>query len=168
MDTLLLMLLRVVHIGAGLFWVGAMIILALFILPAARSAGPTGQQVMVDIMMTRRLAVYLPISAVLSTLAGLTLFWRNDSLSGGAWARSPMGTGMSVGAAAAILAAIIGMGVSSPAARKLVRAGTPGAGGATLTPEQRASLQRRVTLGSTSAMVLLIIATLAMSVARYL
>jgi uncharacterized membrane protein len=165
-NQLLVQLLRVIHIGAGLFWVGGVIIIGAFIFPAARAAGATGQQVLMDIMLKRKLATYLPIAAALTTLAGLTLFWRNESLSGGTWSRSPMGTGMSVGAAAAILAAIIGMGVASPAARKMARANIPGA--EPLSPEKRGSLQRRAELGSQAAMALLIVSTVAMAVARYL
>jgi uncharacterized membrane protein len=165
-STSLLLLLRVVHIGAGIFWVGGAIIAGFFIMPAARATGASGQQVLMDIMLKRKLAVYLPIAAMLTTLAGLTLFWRNESLSGGVWAQSSMGKGMSVGAAAAILAAIAGMAIAAPSAKKLARSAMPGA--EPLTPEQRASLQKRAAVGSQAATILLIIATMAMAVARYL
>jgi uncharacterized membrane protein len=158
----LVLLLRVVHIVGAAFWLGGIMVLGLFLLPAARKVGTSGQEMLVEVMMRRKLAVYLPLAAVLTTLAGLALFWNNVSLSGGAWARSPMGKGMSFGAATAILAAIIGMGISSPAARKLVTSG------ASLSPEERARLAKRAGLGSQVALVLLLIAALAMSVARYL
>ena len=168
MDQLLLLSLRIIHIGAGLFWVGAVLVVGLFVLPAARSAGSSGQQVLVDIMMNRRLATYIPVAAVLATIAGLILFWRNESLSGGVWSRSPMGLGMSVGAAASILASVVGMGVSGPAAKKLALAGRPGGGAPTMSGEERASLQKRAAVGSLWSMILLIVATLAMAIARYL
>ena len=162
----LVVLLRVIHIGAGIFWVGGVIVAGMFIMPAARAGGASGQQVLMDIMLKRKLAVYLPIAAVLTTLAGLTLFWHNESISNGVWAQSSMGRGMSVGAAAAILAAIFGMGLSAPSAKKLARSAMPGA--APLSPQQIASLQRRAAIGSVAAMILLVVATLAMAVARYL
>jgi uncharacterized membrane protein len=162
----LLMLLRVIHIGSGIFWVGGVVVVGVFVMPAARATGVSGQQMLMDIMLKRKLATYLPIAAVLTTLAGLTLFWRNESLSGGVWAQSSMGKGMSFGAAAAILAAILGMAVAAPSAKKLARSAMPGA--EALTPQQVESLQRRAELGSQGAMILLIVATLAMAVSRYL
>jgi uncharacterized membrane protein len=162
----LLMLLRVIHIGAGIFWVGGVVVVGVFVMPAARATGASGQQMLMDIMLKRKLATYLPIAAMLTTLAGLTLFWRNESLSGGVWAQSSMGKGMSFGAAAAILAAIAGMAIAAPSAKKLARSGAPGT--EPLTPQQLESLQRRAALGSQAAMVLLIVATLAMAVSRYL
>jgi uncharacterized membrane protein len=168
MDQLVLLSLRIIHVGAGLFWVGAVLVVGLFILPASRNAGASGQQLLIDIMMKRRLAAYIPVAAVLTTLAGLILFWRNESLSAGAWSRSPMGMGMSVGAAAAILASVVGMGISGPAGKKLALAGASGSSGPALSAEERASLQKRAALGSVWSMILLIIATLAMAIARYL
>ena len=167
MEHLWLLSLRIVHIGAGLFWVGAVVITGLFIYPATRAAGASGQQVLVEIMLKRKLAMTLPISAVLTTLAGLTLFYHNQALSNDLWARSPMGKGMSFGAAAAVLAAIIGIGVASPMARKLAAASMPGAAVA-LSPEQRGALQKRAAMASQATMVLVVIATIAMAVARYL
>jgi uncharacterized membrane protein len=158
----LVLLFRVVHILGAVFWLGGIIVLGLFLLPAARKVGPNGQEMLVEVMMRRKLGIYLPVAAVLTTLAGLALFWNNMKLSGGAWAHSAMGRGMSFGAASAILGAIIGMGVASPAARKMVTSG------ASLAPEERARLAKRAGLGSQVALVLLLIAALAMSVARYL
>lgn len=165
-NSLLLMLLRVVHIGAGIFWVGGVIVAGLFIMPAARATGASGQQVLMDIMLKRKLATYLPLAAVLTTLAGITLFWRNQALTGGMWVQSGMGKGMSFGAAAAILASIFGMGISAPSAKKLALSALPGA--EPLSPQQLASLQRRAALGSQASMILLIVATLAMAMSRYL
>jgi uncharacterized membrane protein len=167
MGETIVLVLRAIHILAGIFWVGGAVIVGLFIFPAIRAAGASGQPVLVEIMLRRKLAVYIPLSAVLTMLAGFALFYRNMSLSGGAWARSPMGGGMSVGVVTAIIAAIFGMGVAAPAARKLAGAGQA-AGAPALTADERTRLQKRAQLGSVVAMVMLVVAATAMAVARYL
>ena len=145
MNDAMLLTLRTVHILAGLFWVGGVFIVGLFILPAARALGPAGMPVIQHIMLGRKLAVYLPVSAVLTVLAGAALYWKDMALTGGAWRTSPMGQGMTFGAAAALLAVVIGMGVASPAAKKLAT------GGPTLSDGDRARLGRRAGIGSTPA-----------------
>jgi uncharacterized membrane protein len=162
----LLLTLRVVHILAGVFWVGGVFIAGLFILPAARAVGPAGIPMIQHIMLRRKLSVYLPISAMLTVIAGAILYWRDMSLTGGAWRRSPMGMGMTFGAATAIIAVILGMGIAAPAAKKLSGAGAPGA--PPLSDEERIRLGKRAALGSTASMAFLLAATVAMAIARYL
>ena len=116
------------------------------------------------IMGKRKLPVYFMALGILTTLAGLLLMMRNISLTDGMWARSPMGMGISAGAAAAILALIVGMTISAPTAKKL---GPPGPGAAPLTDEQRAALMKRLALGGRLTLVLLSISALFMATARY-
>jgi len=75
-----------------------------------------------------------------------------------------MGIGISIGAASAILALIIGMTVSAPAAKRL---GPPRPGAAPLTDEERAALTKRLALGGRMTFVLLSISALFMATARY-
>jgi len=164
-NAVVLFLLRAIHVVGGVLWVGGVVTVNLFLIPASEAVGPPAQPMMQFIMGRRKLPVYLMVLGILTTLAGLLLMMRNVSLTDGAWARSPMGIGISIGAAAAILALIVGMTVSAPAARRMSGPPTPGA--APLTDEQRAALMRRVTLGSRAAFVLLTIAALLMATARY-
>ena len=160
-----LLLLRAIHIIGAVFWVGGVVVLTLFVLPAARSVGPSGQQMLMDIMLRRKLSVYLIAAAIITIVAGFVLYGRNMSLSAGAWGRSPMGIGMSVGAICSVVAVIIGMSVSAPAAKKLAAAGAPGA--TPLSDEDRNRLQRRGALASHVVLFLLAIAALTMATARY-
>jgi len=164
-NAIVLFLLRAIHVVGGVLWVGGVVVVSLFLLPATQAVGPAAQPMMQFIMGRRKLSVYLMIVGILTTLAGVLLMMRNISLTDGAWARSPMGIGMSAGAAAGILALIVGMTVSAPAARRMT--GPPKPGVAPLTDEQRASLMRRVALGSRTTLVLLSIAALLMATARY-
>jgi uncharacterized membrane protein len=164
-NAIVLFLLRAIHVVGGLLWVGGVLVVSVFLLPAAQTLGPAAQPVMQFIMTKRKLPVYLMGAGILTTLAGLLLMMRNVSLTGGAWARSPMGIGISIGAAAAILALIVGMAVSAPAARRLSAPPKPGA--APLTGEQRAALMRRLSLAGRATLILLCIAALFMATARY-
>jgi len=160
-NAVVLFLLRAIHIVGGVLWVGGVVVVGLFLLPATQAVGPAAQPMMQFIMGRRKLPVYMMSLGVVTTLGGLLLFYRNVSLTGGAWARSPMGVGISVGAAAAILALIVGMTVSAPAAKKMN--GPPDS----MTPEQRAVLMRRLTLGARLTFFLLLVSALFMATARY-
>jgi uncharacterized membrane protein len=160
-NAVVLFLLRAIHVVGGVLWVGGIVLVSLFVLPAVQTLGPAAQPVMQFIMGKRKLPVYFMGLGIVTTLAGVLLMMRNITLTGGVWARSPMGRGISAGAAAAILALIVGMAVSAPTARRL----TPGA--APLTEEQRAALTRRLALASKTTLVLLSISALFMATARY-
>jgi uncharacterized membrane protein len=163
-NAVVLFLLRAIHVVGGVLWVGGVVVVTLFLLPATQALGPAAQPVMQFIMGRRKLPVYLMLLGILTTLAGVLLMMRNMSLTGGMWARSPMGIGISVGATAAILALVVGMTVSAPTAKRL---GPPQPGAAPLTDEQRAALMKRLALGSRLTFILLAIAALFMATARY-
>lgn len=160
-----LFLLRAIHIVGGVLWVGGLMLLTFYFLPASRSLGPSAQPMMQELMGRRKLPVYLMTLAIATTLAGILLMIRNISLTDGAWARSPMGIGISIGAATAIIAVVIGMTVSAPAAKRL--GGPPKPGEAPLSDDERAALMRRTALASRVVLTLLAISALTMATARY-
>ena len=164
-NAVVLFLLRAIHVVGGVLWVGGVVVVTFYLLPATLAVGPAAQPMMQFIMGRRKLSVYLMLVAILTTLAGVLLMVRNISLTDGAWARSPMGIGISAGAAAAILALIVGMAVNAPAAKRM--SGPPKPGVPPLTDEERAGLMRRIAFGSRVTMILLSIAALLMATARY-
>jgi uncharacterized membrane protein len=164
-NAVVLFLLRAIHVVGGVLWVGGVVIVTFYLLPASLAVGPAAQPMMQFIMGRRKLSIYLMLVGILTTLAGVLLMVRNVSLTDGAWARSPMGMGISAGAASAILALIVGMSVNAPAARRM--AGPPKPGVPPLTDEQRAALMRRIAFGSWTTMILLAISALLMATARY-
>jgi uncharacterized membrane protein len=162
-----MLLFRLLHIFAGVLWVGGVVFVALFIQPAVRATGPAGGQVMGYLLTKTRLATYFPAVAGLNVLAGLFLMWRDVS-GGGNWAATRSGMTISIGALAAILAFIIGgamvgrsMGEIS---RILVASGGPPQGDAAT---RLAALQARVQSGTKIVLPLLIVAVIAMAVGRY-
>jgi uncharacterized membrane protein len=162
---IVLFLLRAIHIGVGVFWIGSVLLVTFYLLPAARATGAAGGQVLQEIMLRRKAPVHLILAGWVTILAGVGLYMRNMSTSHGAWARSPMGIGISIGALAAFLGLMIGMIVNGPTARRITLAGMPGA--APLSDAERASLARRLRIGSITTTLLLVISVVTMATARY-
>lgn len=167
----LMMVLRLVHILGGLFWVGSAAILTWFLFPAQRAAGAGGGSVMQEIMGRRRLGMWMGIAAVATLLSGFALYGRNAALSNGSWPSSPTGIGYGIGALAALLGLGLGMGIGGPMGRRLQRLGAT-LGASAGPPDQSvvremARLQRRSTLVMRLAVVLLLVAAATMATARY-
>lgn len=70
MDVLVL---RLIHIGAGAFWVGAVFTFFLFVQPAAVAIGPDGAKFTYQLIHHRRLGDVILSAAVVTVLAGLWL-----------------------------------------------------------------------------------------------
>jgi uncharacterized membrane protein len=170
-DPTLTIVLRLVHILAGVFWVGSILLIAGFLVPTVRSSGPEGGRFMQQLMVQRRLPVFLGIAMLLTVLSGVTLYARLAGAGHGAWASSGPGIGYGVGGLAAILGAIVGGAISGPAGRKLAVIGQKAAQGGGLSGEEQAEMRRlqaRSTLGSRATAILLAVAAGAMAIARYL
>jgi uncharacterized membrane protein len=171
-DQTITVLLRLIHILAGIFWVGSMLLVAGFLFPAVRASGREGGRVMQHLMQQRRLPVYLAVAMLLTVLSGLTLYARLAAATHGAWASTTPGIAYGVGGLASILGAIAGMLISGSAGRRMAAIGSQNAGQTSgPSPDQQAEiarLQGRMVLGSRIAAGLLVIAAAAMATARYL
>jgi hypothetical protein len=164
-------ILRLIHILAGVFWVGTTLAVVRFLLPAVAATGPAGGVVMREIVLRRRLPVALLGSGGITILAGLGLYGFEQAGSNGAWAHSPMGITISIGAVLSIIAVIFGAVRVRPAAMKLSAlgeklAGTSGPPAADVVAEMD-RLRAQLTSGTSLVAVLLVLATAAMAVARY-
>lgn len=167
----LLIIARVIHIAGGVFWVGSAIFLALFLFPTVREMGPDGSKVAQSLMQRRKLSVYMNVAAGLAMLSGFWLYGRMIATTPG-WGGSRQGMIFGVGGVCAVLAAIVGNALNSRSAKKMAVIGASiQANGGPPTAEQGqriAQLQQRLALGLKLVTVFLIIAVLAMSVARYM
>jgi uncharacterized membrane protein len=170
-DRTITLLLRLVHILAGIFWVGAIFVVAGFLLPTMRATGREGGRFMQHLMLQRRLPIFLAVAMLLTVLSGFTLYARLAAATHGAWAGTPPGIAYGVGGLAAILGVLVGMLVSGPAARRMAAVGqrAPQEGGPPA--EQQAEIERlqgRMVLGSRLVAGFLAVAAGAMAIARYL
>jgi uncharacterized membrane protein len=157
MDWLLLVL-RLVHVGGGAIWVGMMVFLVFFLTPAIAEAGPQEGGKLMAALQRRRIMVIMPVLALLTIGSGLWLMQRVYGGMGNL-AGSRMGMALNAGAAAAIVAFLIGIIFMRPA---MMRATV------TTDPAEAQRLRARgAGLGRWVARLLLF-ALGAMAVARYL
>ncbi len=169
--TFVFLLARFFHVAAGAMWVGGIVFIAWFLLPSIRATGPAGGAIMQQLVHVRRLPVYLMSLAIVTVLSGLSLFWLDFSAMGVAWLHSGPGRTFSAGGGLAILVAIVGMAVNTPAAKRLgviadeiQAAGTPPSAAQTA---EMARLQNRLFRATQIAAVLILLSVICMGVARY-
>ncbi|MBI1801340.1 MAG: hypothetical protein HYR71_06900 [Chloroflexi bacterium] len=169
MDGIMLVL-RLIHIVAGAFWVGAAIMVAGYIEPTVRATAPNSQK-----FMQRLLAGNFPATvataALLTILAGLLLYWRDSGGFQINWITTSQGLILTLGALAAIGAGTEGFAVINPTTRRLGALGAEiTASGAPPTAGQMAevsSLQDRLRRTGRRDAVLLVVAVAAMAIWRY-
>jgi hypothetical protein len=165
-------ILRVIHIAAGTFWVGAALVLFLFIQPSVKDLGPEGQKFMGHLATRKKLPLLLTLSAIVTVLAGLLLYWRASGGLDVDWILSGPGIGFTVGGLAAIATLALGLSITKPAVDRIGALGQEIArSGGPPTPDQSAEMQRlqaRTVIVGRVSMVLLAISVVAMAIARFL
>src|SRR3990172_8688439 len=73
---LYVIVLRLLHLFSGVFWVGTIFFTALFLLPRVKQAGPLGAQFMQRLSQPP-LTATLSLAARLVLLSGIFFFWRD-------------------------------------------------------------------------------------------
>ncbi|HEX9892290.1 MAG TPA: hypothetical protein VGA78_00135 [Gemmatimonadales bacterium] len=170
MDPLVLTL-RLLHVGFGVFWAGAVMFSTFFLMPAVADAGPDGGKVMAA-LQRRRILEVLPLVALITIGSGFWLYFRMAN-GDPAWARSRVGMALGVGGLAAVLALIAGLTVMRPANLKAM-ALAASVMKMSEGPDRAAQmvvlqgLRRRGVLAARVIALLLMVTTALMAVARYL
>jgi uncharacterized membrane protein len=165
-------ILRVIHIAAGVFWVGAVFVLFLFIQPSVKELGPEGQRFMGHLTVRRKLPMVIVLAAALTILAGILLYWRASGGFDVDWITSGPGIAFTVGGLAAIATLALGLSITKPSVDRMGAIGQEiAASGGQPTPSQATEMQRlqtRTVLIGRVSMVLLTIAVVTMATARFL
>lgn len=162
---------RLIHILAGVFWVGTMVFVTTFLIPAIRDTGPDGGKVMAA-LTRRRFMQVMPVIAILTILSGLHLLGKVSNGFQVEYLKSGPGHAYGVGGGLAILAFIIGIAVTRPAMMKAVKLAESAASASederpVILAKAQASRARGARAGIVVAW-LLVLATVAMAVGRYL
>ncbi len=167
-----IIILRLLHIGTGVFWAGAVIYLAAFIMPAVNALGPDGGKFMQQLSRTNKLPMWMMILTTLNILTGFRLFW---IMSGGfqsEWITSSHGLAYTIGGVLAFGAYMIGLMVSKPAVERMAKIGEAVANaGGPPTPEQAqeiGALKAKLAKGVKLVAWHLAGTVILMSVARYI
>ncbi len=150
--------LRIIHIVAGSFWAGAVILMGWFVTPAAREVGPAAGPFMQG-LLKRHLTARLILSGAVTVVAGLWLF----ALRAPTFARW-QDWALTIGAVAALVAFLIGITRQRPTGKRVQELGAAiASAGGPPSPEQREemqSLQDRMA-GYGNVMAYLFVVTLA-------
>ena len=160
-----LILLRLIHIVAGAFWVGAALMVALFVEPTARAAGPAGSQFMQQLGQSKY-GMTTTIAAILTVVGGFVLYgYLGYTLASGA------GVTLLIGGLVATVSLIYGGAITGPTAMKMGKLGAEiQAGGKPPTPEQMGelqALQAKLAQAARINSVLVVVSLVLMAVARY-
>ncbi len=161
------LVLRLIHIVSGVFWVGSGLMSAFFLSPALAATGEAGQKMMGHMIQKGRMSVSITVAAILTVLAGAALYWRDSQGFTSPWTYSAAGWGFGIGAVAAIIGLVFGMGVGMNA-KKIGEIAASAQGKPT--PDQIAEMQaaqKRMSSASKLSTVALIIALVCMATARY-
>ena len=148
---------RIVHITAGVLWVGSVFLFTTSLAPAAEAIAPAGAPLMGELLGKRRLIDRIIGIGAVTVIAGLFLYWHDWHLfqSFGDWLSSRFGASLTIGMVSALIA--LGAEVAASGAPP-----TPDVAAELATIQHRLKILARVGLG------LLLFAVVAMSVARYL
>ena len=102
----LIWLLRIIHIVAGVFWVGGTVIMTFFIGPTIGATAEAGQKFVGHLMNNLKFSNRMSAAAGSTILAGIILFGL-DARAGSAWVRSSFATGLSIGAGFALIGFVL-------------------------------------------------------------
>jgi len=165
--TYLIWLLRIIHIGAGVFWVGGSLIMTFFVAPSIGAIGESGQKFAAHLMNDLKFSSRMAAASGASILAGLILF-ALDARAGEAWIRSDFATGLSIGAGFALIGFVAGM-LFGRTTRAMAQLGAQIQGKPA--PEQSSrmqAIQKQQRTYSMVTTVTLILAVIFMAIARYM
>jgi hypothetical protein len=163
----LIWLLRIIHIVAGVFWVGGTLIMTFFIGPTVGAIGEPGQKFIAHLMNNLKFSNRMAMASGLTILAGAILY-ALDARAGTAWLQSNFAIGLGIGAVFAIIGFIFGMMIGRTI-KAMAELGAQMRGNPT--PDQLSrmqALQKRQATVSLISTVSVLLATVFMAIARYL
>jgi uncharacterized membrane protein len=114
-----MLFLRLLHVVAGVLWVGGAAVLVGFVLPAARTQ--KNLDYLRQLIWKHNLPRYLNVTLVLALLSGLVMYSNLVVLTHGAWAWTHVGLALGVGGGLAIIAATVATFVAAPAIHRALQ-----------------------------------------------
>jgi uncharacterized membrane protein len=168
---ILVIILRLLHILSGMFWVGAALMLTFFISPTVGATKEAGQGFMRHFMGNTKFNLAMWTSAITAVLAGATLYWIDSDGLTSDWTHSGPGIGFGVAAVFALLGLIVGVFQNRNSNAMAQLGGQIQSQGKPPSPEQVAKLQslgKALATGGMLNATFLILATAGMAIARYL
>ncbi|HVX88796.1 MAG TPA: hypothetical protein VG940_07720 [Gemmatimonadales bacterium] len=166
-----MLILRLLHVLTGIFWVGTMTFVTLFLIPSLKEDGALMGRVFGG-LVKRNYMVVMPLVAILTILSGLAMIWVTSGGHLDMYMQTPSGHTFTMAGGLGIVGFLIGMFVARPAGMKAaglgqqMAAATDPAAKAALQAEI-AALQKRNGFATTLVTVLVLAAAAGMAIARY-
>jgi uncharacterized membrane protein len=168
MMTYFIWLLRIIHIGAGIFWVGGTLIMTFFVGPTVGATAEAGQRFVGHLMNNLKFSQRMSAAAGSTILAGAILYWIDSAGFSSAWMKSGAGIGFTIGAVFALIGfafgIMIGRTMKSMAQLGSQFQGKPSSEQAA----QLQALQRQQMTYSSITVAALMLSVIFMAIARYL
>ena len=167
-----LIVLRIIHIVAGVAWAGGVFLFVVFVQPSAAAIAPQGAPFVRELVGNRKLIDRILTIAAISILGGLLLYWElSRDLGLIEFAQTSYGVGLTIGALAAITAFVLGLFGTRPAVQRMLALGAQmaqaeGPPAPELAAEMQA-VQARLKILARTGLGLLTVAVLAMATAQY-
>src|SRR5690348_1923226 len=115
----MLITLRLIHILSGAFWIGAALFNAILLIPTIRALGPAAGPVMQHLVQVKKLPIWLLGSGVVTFLSGFSLYYlASGGFTNTGFLASGPGKTFGLGAVFALLAILVGILLTSPAAKR--------------------------------------------------
>jgi hypothetical protein len=163
-----MVVLRAVHIGIGVFWVGSFLFMTFILSPRLKTLGPPVQGPAMGALVPVTIPVFITSASLVITSGA----WMALKVQGGAldtFFTSSWGLSLTIGAVLTLIGFGLALSISMPAMREVVRIGAS-LKGQPPTPEQgmrMGYLAARIQRFGQMTAALLILAVGAMAIARY-
>ena len=161
--------LRIIHIVAGVLWVGGAGLFFFYFEPAINKLGPDAEKFVDEVVNRRKVPIYFVAISTLTVLAGVILYVRDFGVT---IATSPFGLALGLGGLAAFIAWLGGNLLIPQTLGKLMAIGAEMKASAGPPPPElvsrRHATQERLRMIGLIDIVLLLFAVAAMASARYL
>lgn len=163
---------RLVHIFAGIIWVGFAWFMAFILRPAVQSLGKDGQTFMKGLLKNTPVVAIMPIVSLLTVASGLLLYYRISDHFNSDWMSSTAGVVLSIGSAAGIFEFIFGGAVIGPTLKKLGQMASELESQGSPPSEDQLSklrgLQTRIRWAEPVSSIMTVVAVIGMASARYM
>ncbi len=106
---LLVIILRLLHILGGVFWVGGALATNFFVGPTIGATGDAGKQFAGHLMSRTRFTAAMTGGAIVTVIAGFFLYGIDSAWFSSAWQSSGPGIGFAIGALFALVGLVTGM-----------------------------------------------------------
>jgi len=160
--------LRLIHVISGVFWVGSAVFMNFFFGPTLRATGEAGKQFAGHLMTRTRFSNFITYSALSAVIAGALLYGIDADWFSSPWFRSGAGIGFAIGAVFGLVGLVAGL-MNGNNIRKLSELGAQIQGKPT--QEQMAALgaiQKQQMWVAPVNTYSLILAVFFMAIARYI